>query len=130
MVEQRIDSLRKREEEDHRSIIQVLEAIGACLDGERDMLADRRLSELQAYNTRKSRLLYELSRAINGNPGWRRIAGLRERLDDLNSKLRANARSLQAQAAAVRSVADLVINEIRDSEDDGTYSTASVAGRL
>lgn len=118
-----------REEEDHRSILQVLDAISVCLDGESDLLRSRRLSELQACNTRKSRLLYELSRAINGNPGWQGIAGLKERLEELNDKLRANARSLQAQAMAVRSVADLVISEIRDNEDDGTYSSASLAGR-
>ena len=118
-----------REEEDHHSIIQVLDAIGACLDSEGELLRNRRLSELQAYNTRKSRLLYELSRAVNGNPGWRAIAGLRERLQELDEKLKANARSLQAQALAVRSVADLVISEIRDSEDDGTYTSASLAAR-
>ncbi|MCB1419321.1 MAG: hypothetical protein R3D65_09035 [Zhengella sp.] len=129
MAVQATRPLRTREEEDHSSILQVLDAISVCLDGETEILRNRRLSELQAYNTRKSRLLYELSRAINGNPGWKGIAGLRERLDELNEKLRANARSLQAQAMAVRSVADLVISEIRDNEDDGTYSSASLSVR-
>lgn len=129
MAVQSTRPLRTREEEDHHSILQVLDAISVCLDGETEILRNRRLSELQAFNTRKSRLLYELSRAINGNPGWKHMAGLRERLEELNEKLRANARSLQAQAHAVRSVADLVIDEIRDNEDDGTYSSASLFAR-
>jgi hypothetical protein len=51
-------------------------------------------------------------------------AALRRLLEQLNAKLEANRRVLKLHVDAVREIAGIIAQSMRDAESDGTYSHA------
>lgn len=80
--------------------------------------------DLQASNARKSRCLYELSRAVKGLRASEVGADARDGFKRLREKLSRNERAIRAHLEAVGEVAALLQNAIAQSQSDGTYGSA------
>lgn len=79
--------------------------------------------DIKASNARKSRHLYELTRAMKGAGEAEFLAEHREGLRRLREKLASNQAAILAHLNAVSEVATLMQKAIQHSEADGTYSS-------
>lgn len=101
-------------------LVRIEEAIEAETAGIRsDMNFD-----LAASNARKSRHLYDLTRAIRGQEDAALVASFRPQIESLRDKLAVNQGVIVAHLEAVTEVATLVKTALQDAEADGTYSQA------
>lgn len=78
--------------------------------------------DIKASNARKSRYLYELTRATKGLVEGEFPGELKVGVERLRDKLVANERAILAHLSAVGEVATLLKDAIQRSEADGTYS--------
>lgn len=78
--------------------------------------------DIDASNARKSRYLYELSRAAQGMEQADLHAEAREGLLRLREKLSANEKAIRAHLGAVTEIAALIRDAMQQHEADGTYS--------
>jgi hypothetical protein len=78
--------------------------------------------DIKASNARKSRYLYELTRALKGAREGNVPAGHRDGLIRLRDKLADNEVAIRAHLSAVNEIATLMQNVIQHAENDGTYS--------
>ena len=78
--------------------------------------------DIKASNARKSRYLYELTRALKGAREGQVPAEHRDGLIRLRDKLADNEAAIRAHLSAVNEVATLMQNVIQRAENDGTYS--------
>jgi hypothetical protein len=78
--------------------------------------------DIKASNARKSRYLYELTRAMKGIGEVDFLAEHRDGIRRLREKLASNEAAIRAHLNAVSEVANLMQNAIQRSEADGTYS--------
>lgn len=78
--------------------------------------------DIAASNARKSRHLYELSRAMKGLAPENLAAEHRQALTDLRARLAENEQAIRAHLDAVGEIASLLQETIRRSDADGTYS--------
>lgn len=78
--------------------------------------------DIKASNARKSRYLYELTRATKGLVEGEFPSELKVGVERLRDKLVANERAILAHLSAVSEVASLLRDAIQRSEADGTYS--------
>lgn len=105
----------------------ILQRLEETVEQETDALRARQSFDLKDFNKRKSHGLLELTRALRGlddhTPGEATMA----RIASLRTKLAANCALLELHVAAVREVAAIMADAIREAESDGTYSAA--AGR-
>ncbi|TPM36926.1 hypothetical protein [Mesorhizobium sp. B2-3-4] len=85
--------------------------------------------DLKASNARKSRYLYELTRAMKGGSEAEFLEQHREGLTRLRQKLARNEAAILAHLSAVNEVASLLRSAIQRAETDGTYSVGEF-GRL
>ncbi|RVD67184.1 hypothetical protein EN751_38145, partial [Mesorhizobium sp. M4A.F.Ca.ET.029.04.2.1] len=76
--------------------------------------------DLKASNARKSRYLYELTRAMKGANEIEFLEQHREGLARLRQKLAKNEAAILAHLNAVNEVANLLKNAIQRAEADGT----------
>lgn len=101
----------------------MIERIGETIDGETaGIRAGGDGFDIKASNARKSRHLYELSKAIKGvqDPGL--LAEHADAIRGLREKLAVNERAILAHMSAVSEVAELIQGAIQRAEADGTYS--------
>lgn len=85
--------------------------------------------DIKASNARKSRYLYELSKAVSGLGQIALPDEHRTGISRLREKLAANEEAILAHLNAVTEVAALMQDAIQRGEADGTYS-ASEFGRM
>lgn len=78
--------------------------------------------DIKASNARKSRFLYELTRALKGAGNAAPPAEYREDLERLRGRLAINEAAIRAHLNAVNEIATLMQNAIQHAETDGTYS--------
>jgi hypothetical protein len=78
--------------------------------------------DIKASNARKSRYLYELTRALKGTREGAAPTEHRDGLIRLRDKLADNEAAIRAHLSAVNEVASLMQNVIQHAENDGTYS--------
>jgi hypothetical protein len=78
--------------------------------------------DIKASNAKKSRYLYELTRALKGAGRSEVPAEYRDGLIRLRDKLADNEAAIRAHLNAVNEVATLMQNVIQHAENDGTYS--------
>jgi hypothetical protein len=98
-----------------------IEYLGAIVDQETDALRTRAAIDLAEFNVRKNQGLLELNRALRMLDAGS-AASIAARLASLRAKLDVNRVLLQTHLEAVREVASVVAQSIRDSESDGTYT--------
>lgn len=78
--------------------------------------------DIKASNARKSRYLYELTRALKGAREGAVPVEHRDGLIRLREKLADNEAAIRAHLSAVNEVANLMQSVIQNAENDGTYS--------
>ncbi len=100
----------------------VIDRLEEVVEAETQALRNRAKIDLNDFNHRKSQALLELSRAMR--PGDRAGLGepLRARLSGLHARLEINRAVLKLHVEAVREIATIVADTIRQAESDGTYS--------
>ena len=94
------------------------------VDQETAALRSHQVIDLKDFNNRKSHGLLELSRAMRMFEGAELDKAIVARLDTLRDKLETNRAVLKMHLEAVREIATVISDVIRDSESDGTYSRA------
>lgn len=78
--------------------------------------------DFKVSNAHKSRCLYELTMLFRSADPKELAANHVEQMHALKAKLKVNARRVEAHLNAVRTVADLLKNAVRDADGDGTYT--------
>ena len=78
--------------------------------------------DIKASNAKKSRYLYELTRALKGAGPGDVPAKHRDELIRLRDRLADNEAAIRAHLNAVNEVASLMQSVIQHAENDGTYS--------
>lgn len=104
------------------SLSTILGRIEEAVVAETHGLRTDRSFDLQSSNARKSRYLYELTRAMKGVGEAQFLAEHRDGLRRLREVLASNEAAIRAHLDAVNEVATLMSNAIRHAEADGTYS--------
>lgn len=110
------------------SLLALIRRIRDAVDEETEGLRTDVRFDVAASNARKSRHLYDLSRATRGLPEQALRADHAEALAGLRTSLERNEQAILAHLGAVREVAGIIEGAIRRAETDGTYS-ASEFGR-
>ncbi|MEQ1954246.1 hypothetical protein [Mesorhizobium sp. CN2-181] len=100
----------------------IIGRIEEAVEAETHGLKNDRGFDLQSSNARKSRHLYELTRAMKGMGESDMIAEHRDGLQRLRETLARNESAIRAHLNAVNEVATLMRDAIRHAEADGTYS--------
>lgn len=95
----------------------------AHVEGETAMLESDPAFDLSASTQTKARLLAELRRSDPAH------AGSAEEMKHLRDVLARNGAELAAQLAAVREIAAIIMETVRDDASDGTYRSGSRTGR-
>jgi flagellar biosynthesis/type III secretory pathway chaperone len=106
----------------------VIERLEEVVDQETAALRNRTAIDLKDFNNRKSQGLLELNRALRGLDTSPKDRTVTTRLAGLRAKLDVNRAVLETHLAAVREVATVLADAIRDAESDGTYSPSIGAG--
>ena len=111
------------------SLSTIIARIEQAVDEETASIRTDMNYDLKASNARKSRYLYELSRAMKGLGATQLIAEQREAVVRLRDKLAKNESAIRAHLNAVNEVATLIQSAIQRSETDGTYSAGEFGRR-
>ena len=85
--------------------------------------------DLKTSNARKSRYLYELTRAVKGTGATHLVAEQRDAIVRLRAKLAENETAIRNHLAALNEVAGLIQGAIQRAEADGTYSAGEFGRR-
>jgi hypothetical protein len=78
--------------------------------------------DLKSSNARKSRYLYELTRATKGMEDSEALTQYRDNIEQLRQRLASNETVIRAHMSAVGEVANLMQDVLQRAEADGTYS--------
>jgi len=100
----------------------ILDRIEKAIEEETTAIRSEPRFDIKASNARKSRHLYELSRAMKGVGAADLVAEQKEGIIRLRNKLVENEAVLKAHLSAVGEVAGLIQDAIERAEADGTYS--------
>lgn len=106
----------------HNSIDRTMQRIEMLVERETEALASRASIDLRESNNSKSQALLELGLAARSLEGVPLDPELVQRLKALRGKLEANRAVLRRHLEAVREIASVVADTIKDREWDGTYS--------
>lgn len=106
---------------EHR-IKSVLGRLETIIDAENEKIGKDPKFDLKVSNAHKSRCLYELTMMFRDTPLEDLASGYLSQFRGIKAKLAINARRVEAHLNAVRAVADLLKNAIKEADTDGTYS--------
>jgi hypothetical protein len=109
------------------SLVAMIERVSEAIESETAGIRQGSGFDIKASNARKSRHLYELSKAFKSVEDVKQVAGPADALRRLRDRLAANERAIQAHMSAVSEIADLLQNAIQHAEADGTYSASGYA---
>jgi len=110
------------------SVDRAIAYLGAIVDQETEALRARAVIDLAEFNNRKNQGLLELNRALRALNAGATNPSIASRLAGLRAKLDVNRALLKTHLEAVREVASVVADAIKDSESDGTYSPSIRGG--
>lgn len=100
----------------------VLGRLELIIDNENERIGKDAQFDLKVSNAHKSRCLYELTMLFRTTSPRELAVKHIEQMHALKAKLATNARRVEAHLHAVRTVADLLKNAVRDADGDGTYT--------
>jgi len=100
----------------------VLGRLEMIIENENQRIGNDPDFDFKVSNAHKSRCLYELTMLFRSADPKELAANHVEQLHALKAKLKVNARRVEAHLNAVRTVADLLKNAVRDADGDGTYT--------
>ncbi len=109
------------------SINRVIQRLEETVSEETALLKSHSSVDLNEYNARKSQGLLELTRALRTFDVRRADNDTVFQLQALRGALEANSAVLNLHLQAVREIATLVSDTIRESDSDGTYSPPGLA---
>ncbi|WP_367718134.1 hypothetical protein AB2N04_07825 [Nitratireductor sp. GISD-1A_MAKvit] len=104
------------------SALAIMRRIEETIEAETQAIRTDPDFDLKASNARKSRHLYELTRALKGANEAGLASAHRDALLRLRDKLAENEATIRAHMSAVNDVAELVQSAIESAQTDGTYS--------
>jgi hypothetical protein len=110
------------------SLVNVIRRVEDAIERETESIRTDVGFDIKEANVRKSRYLYELTKAVKGIGQQDLQPEHREGLLRLRDKLERNEQVILAQLNAVSEVASTIQHAIQKAETDGTYS-ASEFGR-
>ncbi|MCL4766653.1 MAG: hypothetical protein KJZ80_10505 [Hyphomicrobiaceae bacterium] len=105
-----------------RFIGRVVRRLEEIVEEETATLRKGAAADLRPFNARKGQGLLDLSRALRQLDGRELDPGTIEGLRALRSALEANRAVLSVHLQAVREIAGVVTEAIREAESDGTYA--------
>lgn len=113
------------------ALLAVVDRLEGLLDAETDALKRSLPADMAEIGNRKRQGLLEMDRALRAAASAGPAPELRERLQRFAGAVERNRAALGTQLRAVREIADIVAQTLREAESDGTYSPAysSAAGR-
>jgi hypothetical protein len=114
-------TLQQLVEGDDQSISKIVSGLLICIREETIALRDNTRYDLPGSNARKSRLLYELNRAVLGISAPEHAPELSKQLKTLRAELAANALLVKSHVTALQEISEMMINLVRKDEADGTY---------
>lgn len=100
----------------------VLGRLEALLDLENEKIGKDTSFDIAASSTAKSRCLYEITTLLRQKHNPEEFVHYQDQLSSVQSKLSINKQKLEIHMEAVRGIADLIKDTVRNAEDDGTYS--------
>lgn len=100
----------------------VLNGLMVVLDSEKQALEDKAPVDFAGFTRQKLQLLMQLDRLAAAKGPAAMPAATGQKLVETRRKLDENARILKHRMEAIREIADLISEEIRDADSDGTYS--------
>lgn len=92
------------------------------IDQEMASLRHANAAELKEFNNRKAQVLMELDRAAVANKGHEPSAEMKVRLLNVREKLENNGRFLKQHLDAVHEVIEMISENLRAADSDGTYT--------
>ncbi len=105
-----------------RAMLSVIERLIDCLERESEDLAAGRMEQTRGHISTKSRLLFDLNRAIREAGSEPLPQGVTDRLGVLRSALDRNSAAIRANMTAMRELVGMIhASTLRDAAD-GTYS--------
>ena len=107
----------------------VLNGLMSVLDTEQTALSDASEADFAGLTRQKLQLLMQLDRLAAVHKAASLPPGVGDKLLATRRKLDENARMLRHRMEAIREIAELISEEIRDAQSDGTYSIAARGGR-
>jgi hypothetical protein len=113
----------------HAGLASIISRIEQAVEEETVAIRTDTSFDLKASNARKSRYLYELSRAVKNAGGAQLPDEQREAIVRLREKLARNEAAILAHLSAVNEVATLIQGAIQRAEADGTYSAGEFGRR-
>ena len=102
-------------------IDRIIDHLERVIREETELLDRNEIADLHEYNMRKSQGLYSLSRALRIPEGQGLPPATIEKLQSLRATLKANEIALSRHLQAVREIATLISEAMREAESDGTY---------
>lgn len=100
----------------------VLGRLEALLDLENDKIGKDTSFDIAASSTAKSRCLFEITTLLRQKQNQEVLAHYQDQLTNVQNKLRINRQKLENHMEAVRGIAELIKDTVKNAEDDGTYS--------
>ncbi len=100
----------------------VVDRLQGVVDFETDALSRHVAIDLAELNRQKRQGMLELSRVMRGYADRSPPAEVRDRLASLTAALDRNRAVLDVQLSAVREIAEIIAQVMKDAEWDGTYS--------
>jgi hypothetical protein len=102
----------------------VVQRLEETVEQETASLRSHAPTDFKEFNTRKSQGLLELDRVLRMLGNAQPSEEVKAQLRSLRQKLEDNRNILQIHLDAVRDVAGLIADALRNAESDGTYSVS------
>ncbi len=100
----------------------VVDRLESVLDAETEALKLRLPADMAEIGNRKRQGLLEMNRVLRAASAGGPRPEIRERLKRFAVAVERNRAALGTQLRAVREIADIIAQTLRDAESDGTYS--------
>ncbi len=121
LVDGRIEAASSGQQTPVAFTLSLIDRLEDLLERETGGLKSYSIAELKELNHRKSQCLLELMRASRSLEGQPQSRALVERLSTLRSTVDRNQAALQIHVDAVKEIATIISDTLRDTESDGTY---------
>lgn len=114
--------MTNRNEAQEQRMGRVLGHLEALLDLENEKIGKDSSFDLAASSTAKSRCLFEITTLLRHKQNQDEFVRYQDQLSSVQNKLSLNKQKLEIHMEAVRGIADLIKDTVKNAEDDGTYS--------
>ena len=107
------------------AFLAIVDRLEATVEAETEALSRHLPADLAELSRRKRQGLLELGRVMRAFGEAGPSGEARDRLGGLAARLERNRRVLDIQLRAVREIADILADSIKEAESDGTYSMSA-----